>query len=152
MTTIRVPIYKVTDEVTGGPVETPEYKTPGAAAFDVSARLKFPRIIPGRGFDKIPLGIAMALPEGYEAQVRPRSGLGNKGIFCHFGTVDSDYRGEISIVLYNFTDEPFTVNPHMRIGQVVISPAPQAELPVVPNIEDLGTTARGAKGFGSTGE
>jgi dUTP pyrophosphatase len=99
----------------------------------------------------IPLGFAMALPDHYEAQVRPRSGLGSKfGISLPNspGTIDADYRGELSVPLINHGKVPFVVETNMRIAQMIIAPVVQASFEVV---EELDETVRGAGGFGSTG-
>ena len=99
----------------------------------------------------IPLGFAMALPDNYEAQVRPRSGLGTKfGVTLPNspGTIDADYRGEVSVPLINHGKEPFVVETNMRIAQMIIAPVVQATFEVV---EELDETMRGAGGFGSTG-
>ncbi len=99
----------------------------------------------------IPLGFAMALPDNYEAQVRPRSGIASKfGVTLPNapGTIDADYRGECCVPLINHGSEPFTVEPNMRIAQMIIAPVVQATFEVV---EELDETVRGAGGFGSTG-
>lgn len=99
----------------------------------------------------IPTGLIFELPEGYEAQIRPRSGLAFKyGITCLNtpGTIDSDYRGEIKVLLINLGQEPFHITHGMRIAQTVISPAPQIAIVETTNVSD---TIRGTKGFGSTG-
>jgi dUTP pyrophosphatase len=105
---------------------------------------------PGRS-KLVPTGLTIALPAGYEAQVRPRSGLAAKhGITClnSPGTIDADYRGEIQVILINHGDEPFTIKRGERIAQMVIAPVMQAGWSVV---ETLPKTRRGAGGFGSTG-
>jgi dUTP pyrophosphatase len=99
----------------------------------------------------IPTGVAIALPPGSEAQVRPRSGLAAKNgvtVLNTPGTIDADYRGEIAVILINHGEEPFVVSRGMRIAQLVIAPVTRAQLREVQNLED---TARGAGGFGSTG-
>jgi dUTP pyrophosphatase len=132
----------------------PEYKTPGAAGLDLSACL--PEgvgtivIEPGR-IMKVPLGFAIALPQGFEAQIRARSGLSaSHGItpVNAPGTIDSDYRGEVIVPLINLGREPFAVTHAMRIAQMVIAPVSPALLHEVAELPD---TARGAGGFGSTG-
>lgn len=103
-------------------------------------------------FDRafIHTGVHIALPDGYEAQVRGRSGLNrNHGIVVPTGTIDADYRGDIGVVVYNLSREPFTINPGDRIAQLVISPVIQAEWQLV---ESLDQTERGDGGFGSTGK
>jgi dUTP pyrophosphatase len=132
-------------------VPLPEYQTQGAAGMDLRAALPEPvTIAPGeRRF--LPTGLAVAIPEGFEGQVRPRSGLALRhgiGIVNSPGTIDADYRGEIGIVLVNHGPEPFVVEPLARIAQLVIAPVARAELEVV---ESLDSTERGAGGYGSTG-
>ena len=99
----------------------------------------------------IPLGFSMALPDHFEAQVRPRSGLATKfGVTLPNapGTIDADYRGEVCVPLINHGSEPFVVEPNMRIAQMIVSPVVQATFE---EVEDLSETVRGASGFGSTG-
>jgi len=99
----------------------------------------------------IPAGLAIAIPPGYEAQVRPRSGLALRhgiGMVNSPGTIDSDYRGELGVLLVNLGQEPFVVEPLARIGQLVVAPVARAELELV---TDLDETARGGGGYGSTG-
>jgi dUTP pyrophosphatase len=99
----------------------------------------------------IPTGLSFAIPEGFEGQVRPRSGLGKShgiSIVNTPGTIDSDFRGEVGIVLVNLGEQPFTVEPLARIAQLVISPVARAELEIVAELPD---TARGSGGYGSTG-
>ena len=125
--------------------------TEGASGIDLLAAVKNPvEILPGKRA-LIPTGIQIALPEGFEAQVRPRSGLALKdgiGILNSPGTIDADYRGEIQVILFNTSVAPFQVQRGMRIAQLVIAPVVKARLVVVDN---LNTTARGAGGFGHTG-
>jgi dUTP pyrophosphatase len=105
---------------------------------------------PGSRF-MVPTGLAFALPEGYEAQVRPRSGLAAKhGVTCLNtpGTIDADYRGEVKVILVNLGEEDFTIRRGDRIAQLVIAPVVQARWA---EVAELGETARGANGFGSTG-
>lgn len=126
----------------------PKYETEGAAGFDLRAAIAQPASIPPMSIGRVPLGFVLALLPGWELQVRPRSGLSFKGIFCQLGTVDPDYRGEVSAILHNTTDKPFVIEPGDRIAQGVICPIVRAEWDVVTG---LGETARGANGFGSTG-
>lgn len=129
----------------------PSYATAGAAGADLQAAIDAPVEIPPGGRALIPCGFAMALPPGYEAQVRPRSGLALKhGITLPNtpGTIDADYRGEVGVILMNLGDAPFQVERGMRIAQMVIAPAPQAAFRAVESLDD---TERGAGGFGSTG-
>lgn len=97
-------------------------------------------------------GVRIALPEGYEAQVRGRSGLNwNHGIVVPTGTIDADYRGDIGVVMYNLSKVPFTINPGDRIAQLVVCPVVQADWVRVQDPGQLGGTERGENGFGSTG-
>jgi dUTP pyrophosphatase len=129
----------------------PEYATGGAAASDLRARLNSPVIIPPLGRAKIPTGLALEIPAGYEAQIRPRSGLAAKygvTVLNSPGTIDSDYRGEVAIILVNLGNEDFTVSDGDRIAQLLIAPVCRA--PLVEAVE-LSETGRGSGGFGSTG-
>ena len=129
----------------------PEYQTAHAAGMDLSACLDAPAELAPGEIRLIPCGFAMALPEGFEAQVRPRSGLAARfGVTLANtpGTIDADYRGEVRAPLINLGGEAFVVEPGMRIAQMVIAPVSRAELV---EVEELGETARGAGGFGSTG-
>jgi len=149
MTSLRLPlrIQKV------GPVEVPlpAYQTERAAGLDLCAAISQTlRIEPGARL-LVPTGLALAIPDGYEGQVRPRSGLALKhgiSIVNTPGTIDSDYRGMVQVVLINHGQEPFLVEPLSRIAQLVICPIVQAELELV---SELGQTTRGAGGYGSTG-
>lgn len=129
----------------------PEYATPGAAGMDLSASTTYPVILAPGAFTVIPCGFAIALPHGFEAQVRPRSGLAAKHgvtVLNSPGTIDSDYRGEVKVILVNHGRENFTVTPGMRIAQMVVTTvervfwAPSEELP---------ETERAEGGFGHTG-
>lgn len=129
----------------------PQYQTEHAAGFDVNAFVKEPITInPGERM-LIPTGLKMAIPPGYEAQVRPRSGLAIKqgiSIVNTPGTVDADYRGEIGIILINHGQEDFIVNPKDRIAQVIIN---KVEHPEIIEVDELDETGRGEGGFGHTG-
>ena len=134
-------------------LELPAYGTAGAAGMDLRAAVpqEFPVNIPPGGRALIPTGLSIAVPEGYEAQVRPRSGLAVKhGITCLNtpGTIDSDYRGEVHALLINHGAEPFEVRRGERIAQMVIA---RYERAVWREVEALSETERGAGGFGSTG-
>ncbi len=131
----------------------PAYESEGAAGMDLRAALPDDRpliLLPGRRA-LVPTGLILEIPHGFEGQVRPRSGLAlNHGITCLNapGTIDSDYRGELKVLLANLSDEDFAVTRGMRVAQLVIAPVARAQ------IEErslAGTTARGAGGFGSTG-
>jgi dUTP pyrophosphatase len=129
----------------------PDYATPGAAGMDaVAAVTETHMLAPGERFP-VPLGFCMAIPDGYEVQVRPRSGLAMKhGITVPNspGTIDSDYRGEVKALLINLGNEPFAIERGMRICQLVPAAVTRAALTIVASLDD---TARGAGGFGSTG-
>lgn len=129
----------------------PAYQTPHSAGLDLSACIDAPMTIGAGDIAMIPCGFAMAIPPGYEAQVRPRSGLASKfGISMPNapGTIDADYRGEVKVPLINLGKTPFVVEPAMRIAQMVIAKVEHAE---VLEVDELDATVRGAGGFGSTG-
>ena len=127
----------------------PEYATTGAAGMDLKADILEPVILPARGSVVIPTNIHIQLPEGYEAQVRGRSGLAFKyDIISHLGTIDADYRGAIGVKLFNFSDNDFVVQPGERIAQLVIAKYEKVEWEEVPTLDE---TERGEGGFGSTG-
>lgn len=129
----------------------PDYQTAGAAGMDLHACVDVPVVLQPMERRMVPTGIAIALPDGYEAQIRARSGLSIKyGITTvnGVGTVDADYRGEIGVLLVNLGVEAFTIEPGMRIAQLVIACYERAEWQ---EVEVLGQTARGEGGFGSTG-
>ena len=134
-------------------LELPRYETEGSAGMDLRAAVPEAEPItlePGARA-LIPTGLAMAIPDGYEAQIRPRSGLAFKhGLTClnSPGTIDSDYRGEVHVLLINHGQEPFTIRRSERVAQMVIAPITQAGWSVV---HILPATDRGAGGFGSTG-
>lgn len=129
----------------------PGYATPGAAGMDLLAAVSAPMVIaPGQRV-LVPTGLAIALPPGYELQVRPRSGLALKnGIVLANspGTIDEDYRGEVQVIVMNAGQEPFTVERGMRIAQAVLAPVVRAGWV---EVAELDATGRGAGGFGSTG-
>lgn len=129
----------------------PAYQSDDAAGLDLLAAVEEPLTLAPLGRALVPTGLAMALPSGYEAQVRPRSGLAAKHgvtVLNSPGTVDADYRGEVKVILVNLSDTPFTIGRGERIAQMVIAPVSRARLV---ETEALDTTARGAGGFGSTG-
>lgn len=132
-------------------IDLPRFMTPHAAGMDLCAAIEDALVLaPGR-IALVPLGFAMALPEGYEAQIRPRSGLAiTHGITVVNapGTIDSDYRGEVKVGLINLGDQPYTINRGERVAQMVIQKICQAHVQVVAQLD---TTERGKGGFGSTG-
>jgi dUTP pyrophosphatase len=136
----------------GGKVVLPQYMTPHAAGMDLCAALEAEVTVdPGERL-LIPTGIAIALPAGYEAQVRPRSGLALKHgvtLLNTPGTVDADYRGEIGVIMINMGAEPFVIKDGDRIAQLVINQVMHAELE---EVEELPESTRGEGGFGHTGQ
>ena len=131
--------------------DLPHYATAGAAGLDIRANLSETVILETLERRLIPTGIFLEIPHGYEVQVRPRSGLALKnGITClnSPGTIDSDYRGEINVLLINLSNQPFTVNNNDRIAQMVVAKVEKAELILV---QELNNTERSAGGFGHTG-
>ena len=131
--------------------DLPRYQTDYAAGMDLHAAISEPITLEPGEIRLIACGFAIAVPVGYEAQVRPRSGLASKhGISMPNspGTIDSDYRGEVKVPLINLSREPFTIDRNMRIAQMVIAPVARCE---IEQVEELEETVRGVGGFGSTG-
>jgi dUTP pyrophosphatase len=129
----------------------PAYATEGSAGMDIRAHLESPVTLQPLERSLIPTGLFIELPSGYEAQIRPRSGLAVKqGITCLNtpGTIDSDYRGEVKVILINLSDIPQMIAPGDRIAQMIIAKTEKAELFLVQQLND---TVRGAGGFGHTG-
>ena len=148
MSTVEVHIRRLPH---GADLPLPSYATPGAAGMDLLAAIDKPIRIAPAGRVLVPTGIAIALPTGFELQIRPRSGLALKhGVTLPNtpGTIDEDYRGEIQVILLNASDEIFTVTRGMRIAQAVLAPVIRATWTEVENLDE---TERGAGGFGSTG-
>ena len=145
MQTIKIPCKSE-----GGAV-LPVYKTSGAAGADVCAHLENPVTITKGAFALIPTGLCFEIPEGYEIQVRPRSGLAFKNgvtVLNTPGTIDSDYRGELKVLLINLGAEDFVISNGDRIAQIIVSPVTLGDF--IP-VESISETARGEGGFGSTG-
>ena len=141
-------IIKVVNE---GNQPLPQYATPQSAGIDLRANISEPVELKPFSRALIPTGLHIALPEGYEAQIRPRSGLAlKKGITCLNtpGTIDADYRGDVEVILINLSAETFIVNPGERIAQMIIGKFDQAKLI---EVETLDETERGEGGFGHTG-
>jgi dUTP pyrophosphatase len=135
----------------GSDLPLPQYATTGAAGMDLYAAVESNVVIAPSEWQLVPTGIAVALPSGFEAQIRPRSGLAFKHgitVLNAPGTIDNDYRGEIKVMLMNFSKQPFTIERGMRIAQIVISAITQMDLLVV---DELPESVRGEGGFGSTG-
>ena len=142
---VKIPV------VNRGHQQLPAYATPQSAGMDLRANLDAPVTLRPLERCLIPTGLYIALPEGYEAQVRPRSGLALKHgltVLNAPGTIDADYRGEVGVVLINLSDQDFVVNDGERIAQLVIARCEQGELVVVEQLDD---TERGAGGYGHTG-
>jgi len=136
---------------TGTDSPLPSYMSDQASGMDLCAHLSNEVVVPPGDRRLIPTGIAVAIPEGYEGQVRPRSGLAVKdgiAIVNSPGTIDSDYRGEIKIILINLGDEPFVVRHGARVAQLVITPVVRAQLE---EVAELPETSRNEGGFGHTG-
>ena len=134
-----------------GELPLPAYATTGAAGLDIVAAVTEDLVLAPGGRSAVPTGLSMAVPAGHEVQVRPRSGLALRhGVTVANapGTIDSDYRGEVKILLVNLGDADFTVSRGMRIAQIVLAPVTRADPKLV---EELDDTARGSGGFGSTG-
>ena len=132
-------------------VEVPIYKTRGASGMDLMAFIKKPIKLPPKSSCLVPTGLSVAFSEEYEIQIRPRSGLAAKNnvtVLNTPGTIDSDYRGEIKIILFNHGDSELIINNKDRIAQMILLPIQKMELEVVENLPD---TLRGKGGFGSTG-
>ena len=136
-----------------GPVEVPlpRYQTPGSAGMDLHAALGEAIVLQPRARAKVPTGLSVAIPHGFEGQIRPRSGLAAKHgvtVVNTPGTVDSDYRGEVIVVLINLGTEPVTIAPLDRIAQIVFA---RHEIATLVEVSELDDTTRGAGGYGSTG-
>ena len=133
-------------------VKFPVYKTKGASGMDLAAFLNKPIIVKPKSSSIIPTGLAVAFPKDFEIQIRPRSGLAAKkniSVLNTPGTIDSDYRGEIKIIIYNHGLEDFVINNEDRIAQMILTPVLKMELE---ETNDLPESVRGESGFGSTGK
>lgn len=129
--------------------EAPVYATEGSVGADLRAKMDNPILLGSLDRRTIPTGIKIALPDGFEAQVRARSGLASKhGIMAVTGSIDTDYRGEIGVTLINLSNEPYRIMPNDRIGQLVVGRVARADWNPV---EELSGTSRGEGGFGHTG-
>ena len=132
-------------------IEIPRYHSEGASGFDLPAAVDNILDIPPGEFRLVSTGLRMEIPKGFEGQVRPRSGLAAKngiGVLNSPGTIDSDYRGIVKVVLFNFGKSPFTIKRGDRIAQIVLARCEQAKITLVSKVAD---TNRGAGGFGHTG-
>jgi dUTP pyrophosphatase len=140
---------KTLDHFSG--LDLPKYATSQSAGLDLAAAIDADLVIKAGGFALVPTGLSIAIPEGYEAQVRPRSGLALKNqitVLNTPGTIDADYRGELKVILINLGTEDFKIERGMRIAQLIINKCYQAELI---EVDVLPETVRGEGGFGSTG-
>ena len=144
---VKVLIKKLSTEV-----ELPSYKTSGASGMDLMAFIKSSITVKPKTSMLVPTGLIMAFSEDYEVQIRPRSGLAAKNnisVLNTPGTIDSDYRGEIKVIIYNYGDNDFIINNKDRIAQMILTPVVKMELEETNN---LPKTIRGEGGFGSTGK
>ena len=133
-------------------VQLPEYKSSGASGMDLTAFTEKPIIVKPKTSSVVPTGLSVAFHENYEIQIRPRSGLAAKNnitVLNTPGTIDSDYRGEVKVIIFNHGENNFVINNGDRIAQMVLSPTVKMELE---EIDDLPETLRGESGFGSTGK
>jgi len=149
MSVLNIPIVQEADATD---LPLPAYQTAGSAGMDLMAAVTEPVVLAPGAFKLIPTGIRLALPLGYEAQVRPRSGLAFKhgiGVMNGPGTIDSDYRGPVGVILFNFGPAAFEIHRGDRIAQMVIARHERSAWRVVEKLEESG---RGEGGFGSTGQ
>ena len=145
-------MVKILIKKTNKEVITPKYKTDGSSGVDLSAFLEKKVVIKQNSSELIPTGLQVAIPEELEIQIRPRSGLAAKesiGVLNSPGTIDSDYRGELKIILFNHGKEDFIINNGDRIAQMVLVPIVKMEFE---EVDSLPNTVRGQGGFGSTGK
>lgn len=150
MESIKLKIKRISDEFSNIPL--PHYATKGSSGMDIRAALKEPEVLNPGDIKLIPTNLSVEIPLGYEIQMRPRSGLAAKhgiGLLNSPGTIDSDYRGEIKVILFNFGKEPFEIKSGERIAQMVIAKVYKAEIEESSNLEE---TQRGDGGFGHTGK
>lgn len=149
MNTVTLKVTRIREHPS--PLALPRYQTEHAAGMDLLADVPETLVLDPFERAAIPTGLALEIPEGFEGQVRPRSGLAlNSGVTClnSPGTIDADYRGELKVILANLSREPFTVRRGDRIAQLVIAPVAHAALV---EVAELGRSTRGSGGFGSTG-
>ena len=145
-------MVKILIKKTNKEVITPKYKTDGSSGVDLSAFLEKKVVIKPNSSELIPTGLQVAIPEELEIQIRPRSGLAAKesiGVLNSPGTIDSDYRGELKIILFNHSNKDFIINNGDRIAQMVLVPIVKMEFE---EVDSLPNTVRGQGGFGSTGK
>ncbi|MCF7929104.1 MAG: dUTP diphosphatase [Spirochaetales bacterium] len=142
---------RITIYYTGSADQVPRYATSGSAGADLTAAIEEPVILSPGAYQLVPTGIKIEVPDGFEAQVRPRSGLAARHgvtVLNSPGTIDSDYRGEVGVILINHGPVEYTVQPGDRIAQLLFSPVIRGEFKYIESITD---TTRGTGGFGSTG-
>jgi dUTP pyrophosphatase len=147
MSGLRIPVTRVGPV----PVPLPRYQSDGAAGMDLHAAIAEPMVVAPLARVRVPTGLAFAIPASFEGQVRPRSGLAARTgltVLNAPGTIDSDYRGEVLVLLVNLSDAPVTIAPLERIAQLVVTPVARAELVMTAGLD---ATRRGAGGLGSTG-
>jgi dUTP pyrophosphatase len=147
----KTPIVLFIKEPGNADLQSPDYATPGSAGIDLQAAITDSLILEPGERKLVPTGIRVAIPDNYEAQIRPRSGLALRsgiGIVNSPGTIDSDYRGEIGVILINHGSEPFTINRGDRIAQMVIAPITHV---IMEETTELPDTERNDGGFGHTG-
>tara|TARA_B110000438_G_scaffold191604_1_gene183237 strand:+ start:1023 stop:1460 length:438 start_codon:yes stop_codon:yes gene_type:complete len=145
-------VVKVLIKKSNSEIQLPAYKTSGASGMDLMAFIDHPIKLAPNSSCLVPTGISLAFSEDYEIQIRPRSGLAAKNSITVLntpGTIDSDYRGEIKIILFNHGNEEFTINNRDRVAQMILLPVIKMELE---EADDLPDTLRGKGGFGSTGK
>ena len=143
---------KVNIQLLDKSVKIPEYQSSEASGFDLAAYVKENLIIKPKEYHIIPTGLIMEIPKGYEGQIRPRSGLAAKNgitVLNSPGTIDSDYRGELKVILFNHGDTSFLINNKDRIAQMILTPVIKMDLEETDNLPE---TVRGEGGFGSTGK
>jgi len=147
MNPIRIPIMTMGEDA----AILPEYFSDGAAGMDLPAAVTEPIVLEAGGFALIPCGFSIAIPAGFEGQVRPRSGLASKHgvtVLNAPGTIDSDYRGEVKVILINHGKQPFTVTRGLRVAQLVVAPVAKVEWAKADSLPESG---RASGGFGHTG-
>ena len=145
---IRVKITRLEDNAD---LPLPAYESEGSSGMDIRAHVKDPVLVQPGEIKFLPTGLAISLPTGYEAQIRPRSGLAAKHgltLLNTPGTIDADYRGEIKLIIINLGDEPFEITNGMRLAQMVLASVVKADLEIAAELDE---TVRGAGGFGHTG-
>ncbi|MDZ7765258.1 MAG: dUTP diphosphatase [Melioribacteraceae bacterium] len=150
MESIKIKIKRISDEFSDIPL--PHYTTEGSAGMDIRAAVSSAVTLAPGSIELLPTNLSVEIPTGYEIQIRPRSGLAAKhgiGILNSPGTIDSDYSGEVKVILFNFGKEPFTIERGERIAQMIISKVYRAE---IEESDSLADSKRGAGGFGHTGK